>query len=371
MDSFLDRNKTTFTQLSYAADDFFGVLASSGNPAAALRATSNNIGTLVTMINPLAGLATTLGLTLGSVLIPRLFDTGKQAKETADELNATARAVENFLSAVGKNPQADLRNEATGVAGIGNLEGALSKRNEIQNELRDISQQYQDLFILRKSLEQNPGAGTPEQLQETIKKLEETKRRYEELQTLLRIATERAEELNKEQNKENREQKKEELDEHIRKLEEARQKQEELRMSLENEFRLGQIADPLERELEQIRQQFEKKMQEIRDNFDGDIESKLLDQAIGARESLIARAIDNATPKAKPLEDREQQFASFADRGSAEAFSAIARATSGGTDKTQTEIAKSTKATAKATQAIAKAATKGLGQQVQLNVVEL
>lgn len=87
----LNRHKGTLTQLSFAADDFLGVLGTSGNVAAAVRATSNNIGTLVTAINPLAGIATTLGLALGASLIPKLFGTGKAAEDAAKKNRSIER----------------------------------------------------------------------------------------------------------------------------------------------------------------------------------------------------------------------------------------------------------------------------------------
>ena len=78
------------TQAAYATDDFLTVLAGGGGLGATIRSTSNNIGTMVTAINPLAGIATTIGLTLASTVIPRLFSTGDAVRRLTQDVETFA-----------------------------------------------------------------------------------------------------------------------------------------------------------------------------------------------------------------------------------------------------------------------------------------
>lgn len=89
--------RSALTQLAFATDDFIGVYQNSGSVGAAIRATSNNIGTLVTMINPLAGIATTVAMAFGSSLIPKLFDTGEEAQSTADKISTLNNNIERYF----------------------------------------------------------------------------------------------------------------------------------------------------------------------------------------------------------------------------------------------------------------------------------
>lgn len=90
------------TQVSYAVDDLTNVLGNYGlttaGVSAAIRAMSNNIGTLVTSINPMAGIVTTLGLALAAFLIPQLFGTGEAAEEAASKLDAFTKAAETLAN---------------------------------------------------------------------------------------------------------------------------------------------------------------------------------------------------------------------------------------------------------------------------------
>jgi len=85
---------SSLVQLSFAGDDFFGVLAAGGGLGAAIRSTANNFGTMVTMINPLAGLVTSVGIALGSVLVSSLLKTGEAADKATKDIDKMSAALE-------------------------------------------------------------------------------------------------------------------------------------------------------------------------------------------------------------------------------------------------------------------------------------
>lgn len=92
-----NRMRMGLTQASFALDDFLSVAAnqhfSMQGLAMGVRATSNNIGTLITSINPLAGVIATVGISLGTVLIPQIVNWASSSKDAAANIDLVTEAL--------------------------------------------------------------------------------------------------------------------------------------------------------------------------------------------------------------------------------------------------------------------------------------
>lgn len=85
-------------QLSTAVEDGAAVWGSTGF-SGAVRAASNNLSQAASLLNPMAGVVVGLGAALASQLIPKLFDTGKAAKESEKQVQRLTETMERFNKA--------------------------------------------------------------------------------------------------------------------------------------------------------------------------------------------------------------------------------------------------------------------------------
>lgn len=170
------------TQVSYALEDFTGVLGSGGGLAQAFRSTANNFGTLVTSINPIAGIAATVAFALGTWLIPKLFATGDAAKDAAKELESLEKRIDLSLTRIEQRHAA-----AAEIKRIASIFDDEAIRAEVAKVAADMDLATSKLVALRHEhaqLNRNRPA-TPEQNQLLEKQITDQIAKVNELDTAL------------------------------------------------------------------------------------------------------------------------------------------------------------------------------------------
>jgi len=120
-------------QLSYATDDMLGVLGAGGSFSQGLRATANNIGTLVTTINPVAGILTTIGLAAGTSLVSAFESAGDASHGLADDTESAMDRIDDSLTKAERrfedfHKERRRRRGVLDFGGVGNVGAELDKR---------------------------------------------------------------------------------------------------------------------------------------------------------------------------------------------------------------------------------------------------
>lgn len=142
------------TQLGFAAEDAMVVYGNSGL-AGALRAAGNNLSFVASMMNPIAGIAVGVGTALAAIVIPKLFETGKAADESAKNVNELAKALmdlrdvrDRFSASDQEFRQVDLaafRRDAEGRIGAENAADNAERLQRARDDLAKIGIQQEDL----------------------------------------------------------------------------------------------------------------------------------------------------------------------------------------------------------------------------------
>lgn len=338
----LNRHKSTLTQVSFAADDFFGVLGTSGNVAAAVRATSNNIGTLVTAINPLAGVATTLALALGASLIPKLFGTGKAAKDASENTDKLSKSIKNMIGSSSK--AAAKMDEGLRIAELVDKDAIDKEIMDINRQLKAAGDEYRSLFLERKAIEQIPGRGTNADLDAIRKRQTELESMSKELikkrDALNNQALEAVKKQADDEAKAWADRTEKAMDDQFKRDKELKDRREELNKELSRSFELSGMSDEFERRLQSIRNQFADTMDQIKKEFDGADEQRLLAGAEGALQAELTRAVDDENERRLQKAAAESRRQSGRDanpdaaqRGTAQAYSAILKAMRGDAER--------------------------------------
>lgn len=329
------------TQVSFALDDFLGVLAIGGPNAlpAAIRSTANNFGTLATAINPIAGIATTIALSALPALVRSLGATGDAAEDASEDIKQfndrlkEQLALQRELRGIRTGPEneqnlMDLREESSlleerqrrldelrrsasraaeigaPVAGFGNIEGLRVIGDILSGDPQGSSRRLEELI--------REAASTPEFLAEQ-QAIDEERQRLGQLQLEQRRRnTELQEEEIRNQLSLNQAiglgtigfgptpfeqfRRGQEQDEAARReqkrVEELQRSANQLLQSFETQV----ISDPLERRLAEINNAFEKQIEDIRRRFEGDTEAELVAAAQRAREVALERAQGGPQP---------------------------------------------------------------------------
>jgi len=110
-----------FLELSRGVEDAAAVYGTMGL-AGALRASSNNISQFASILSPAAGAVAGLAVSLGSVLIPKLFDTTSAAKgmqQVIESAGKAAMAVRNQMDS-----RSAQRTETQGLRGLDSPDAA-------------------------------------------------------------------------------------------------------------------------------------------------------------------------------------------------------------------------------------------------------
>ncbi len=359
--------KSSLTQMSFAADDFFGVLQNSGDVGAAIRATSNNIGTMVTMINPLAGIATTLGLALGTALIPKLFGTGDAAKKAAGGFDSMTEAMERAEQEQRKLEQ--FTADSSRIRGLFDVESIDDEVRRIKGELETLTKERDTNLqnAARFGFDGDPLNVTLDQdiarLNSQLERLAVNRgvadfnRQVEQLNRLEDIGSIGS------------------LDTVTDQIDDARDalaKMQREMQAIGRNLAILEDIDPTGKlpEFDQIFKEQDRRLEAMKD-IRKEIqaleaqEQKLLDRGEAApnlpalEDPKITKAVQQIEVTQKQTGPEKPQFAGFAARGTAEAFSAILKATRQSPDsQSLASIAKATAATAKTNEKIAKAAEK-------------
>lgn len=139
-----------FLELSRGVEDAAAVYGTAGL-AGAVRASSNNISQFASIINPAAGAVAGLAVSLGSVLIPKLFDTSSAAKEVQEALTKLSRV--KFDIDLGQSARAQMRGGQRDLRELGTSEDNAKfakqqqdRTDEIKAQLDEQAKAYEDLY---------------------------------------------------------------------------------------------------------------------------------------------------------------------------------------------------------------------------------
>ena len=144
------RGAMVFQELGRGIEDF-AVTFQTGGLAGGLRAVSNNISQAASLLSPMAGAWTAIGVAIGGLVLPRLLEyvTGLGNAETATE--RLKRINDEFNESLKR--QADIRKSLRGVGQIEGSEEAeqqlIAKQNEITDKEQELAAQINRRARLR------------------------------------------------------------------------------------------------------------------------------------------------------------------------------------------------------------------------------
>lgn len=141
-----------FQELARGVEDAASVYGTSGL-AGALRASGNNISQFASIISPAAGAVAGLGVAIGTVLIPKLFQSDAAAKELAISLGSVSAKVQDLRSSM--SAASELRQGLRGLTGAKSSEDAANARTNHEANAEDLKAQLDDIAAARKELEKN------------------------------------------------------------------------------------------------------------------------------------------------------------------------------------------------------------------------
>ncbi|MFH5806049.1 hypothetical protein [Alienimonas sp. DA493] len=130
-------------QLAYGLEDLVAVLSNGGSAGQALRAASNNLSFVLGSLGGAAGAFGILGASLGSVVIPMLFESEESAEKAAKSLERLKEQMSEFADIVGRQSDAITARERTARIASGDLSDLTApsraglsdrERTELQNE---------------------------------------------------------------------------------------------------------------------------------------------------------------------------------------------------------------------------------------------
>jgi len=139
-----------FLELSRGVEDAAAVYGTMGL-AGALRASSNNISQFASILSPAAGAVAGLAVSLGSVLIPKLFDTTSAAKgmqQAIESAGKAAMAVRNQMDS-----RSAQRTETQGLRGLDSPDAAKRRIRDEEQNAEELRAKLDDIAVARKQLE--------------------------------------------------------------------------------------------------------------------------------------------------------------------------------------------------------------------------
>ncbi len=146
------RASQAMLELSRGVEDAAAVYGTMGL-VGAVRASSNNLSQFASILSPMAGVVVGLGVALGTVLIPRLFDTEKKAKKLKEEMDSLKTTFDNVRKGI--EDAAKAREAFQGVVNIENAAGAGKAMEDQRQQARQLKQQIEDIIKARADLEKN------------------------------------------------------------------------------------------------------------------------------------------------------------------------------------------------------------------------
>lgn len=304
------------TQSSYALDDFLSVYSMTGQYAPALRGTANNLGLIAMQLHPLAGMATTVALTLGTVLIPKLFETGDAAEDAASGIDRIAQAADEFEAKMDRIYQ--MADTERRIASIFDANQIANEQRRVRTSIQQITREIEYFRSLQDGLGEgqvvNPytGESAPilndeqrQQFNDLQKRIDEKTHSLTSLHRQLGSLSENAATTAKKAAEDSKKAWRGVGDSIVQgfstawdKAIQESQRLQDLQKNFENAFRLDQINDPLQRQLESARQQMEQTIASIKSaGFSEAVTSSLIDQAEQAFNSKTARLIEDGQKK--------------------------------------------------------------------------